>query len=222
MEILNNYHEEGNLVSLVTSKKVWYSRTPNPMYNVAVIDLGTKLNFIKRLNQKGCNVIVFPYNVTKEEILKYKPNGLFISNGPGDPAKLDEVVKTIKSFIGQLPIFGVGLGCQLIAKCYDVDSYKLTCGYHGCNYPVKNLINGRVEITTQNILYSLNKEQLENSKLTITHENVIGKEVVGVKDEESKVIAIQYEPAKPIDKDGEDMSLEFLNLIKNSGGKKNA
>ena len=222
LEVIKNYTEVENLVSLVSSKKVWYSRTPNPVYNVAVIDLGTKLNFIKQLNKLGSNVIVFPYNVTKEEILKYKPNGLFISNGPGDPAKLDEVVKTIKSFIGQLPIFGVGLGCQLIAKCYDVESYKLTCGYHGCNYPVKNLINGRVEITTQNILYSLNKEQLENSKLTITHENVIGKEVVGVKDEESEVIAIQYEPAKPIDKDGEDMSLEFLNLIKNSGGKKNA
>ena len=137
LEILKNYKEDEQLVNIVASKKVWYSRTPNPVYNVAVIDLGTKLNFIKQLNKLGSNVIVFPYSVTKEEILKYKPNGLFISNGPGDPAKLDEVVKTVKSFIGELPIFGVGLGCQLIAKCYGVESYKLTCGYHGCNYPVK-------------------------------------------------------------------------------------
>ena len=222
LEVIKNYTEEENLVNLVSSKKVWYSRTPNPMFNIAVIDLGIKLSFLKQLNKLGGNVIVFPYNVTKEEILKYRPNGLFISNGPGDPSKLDEVVKIIKSFIGELPIFGVGLGCQLIAKCYEVESNKMKCGKYGCNYPVKNVATGKVEITTQNNLYSLNKEQLENSKLTTTHINVIGNEVVGIKDEENQVMAILFEPAKPIDKDGEDMSLEFLNLIKNSGGKKNA
>lgn len=222
LEVIKNYTEEEKLVDIVTSKKVWYSRTPNPLYNVAVIDLGTKLNFIKQLNKLGSNVIVFPYNVTKEEIMKYKPSGLFISNGPGNPSKLDEVVELVKSFIGEIPMFGVGLGCQIIARCYGVESNKLLCGYHGCNYPVKNVNTGKVEITSQNNLYSLNKEQLLNSKLSITHENVIGKEVVGIKDVENNVLAILFEPAKPIDKDGEDMSLEFINLIKNGGGKKNA
>ena len=222
LEVIKNYTEEEKLVELVTSKKVWYSRTPNPVYNVAVIDLGTKLNFIKQLNKLGSNVIVFPYNVTKEEIMKYKPSGLFISNGPGNPSKLDEVVELVKSFIGEIPVFGVGLGCQIIARCYGVESNKLLCGYHGCNYPVKNVNTGKVEITSQNNLNALNKEQLLNSKLSITHENVIGKEVVGIKDVENNVLAILFEPAKPIDKDGEDMSLEFINLIKNGGGKKNA
>ena len=222
LEVIKNYQEEEVLVNLVSSKKVWYSRTPNPVYNIAVIDLGTKLNFIKQLNKLGSNVIVFPYNVTKEEILKYRPNGLFISNGPGNPSKLDEVVELVKSFIGELPMLGVGLGCQIIAKCYGIDSEKMVCGCHGCNYPVKNIITGKVEITSQNNLYALNKEQLLNSKLVVTHENVIGQNVVGIKDEENQMMAILFEPTKPIDKDGEDISLEFLNLIKNSGGKKNA
>ena len=153
------------------------------------------------MNKLGSNVIVFPYNVTKEEIMKYKPSGLFISNGPGNPSKLDEVVELVKSFIGEIPVFGVGLGCQIIARCYGVESNKLLCGYHGCNYPVKNVNTGKVEITSQNNLYSLNKEQLLNSKLSITHENVIGKEVVGIKDVENNVLAILFEPAKPIDKE---------------------
>lgn len=221
MEILNDYQEEKNLVSLVTSKKVWYSRTPNPMYNVAVIDLGTKLNFIKRLNQKGCNVIVFPYNVTKEEILKYKPNGLFISSGPGCPSELGDVIETIKSFIGVIPVYGVGLGCQLIGQAYGIESLKMKCGNHGCNYPVKNIETGKVEITTQNILYTLNKEQVESSCLKVTHENVIDKEIVGVCDEQNYVIGTQYEPVVIIDENSEDMFQEFINLIKN-GGKNNA
>ena len=95
-------------------------------------------------------------------------------------------------------------------------------GHHGCNYPVKNLINGKVEITSQNHLYTLNKEQLQNSKLTITHENVITKEVEGIMDEENKVIAIEYEPVTLIDENSENIYEQFVNLMKQSGGKKNA
>ena len=99
MNILNAYQEAENLVETVTSKKVWYSRTPNPIYNVAVLDLGTKLNLIKGLNQAGCNVISFPYNTNKEEILKYKPNGIFVSSGPGNASHLDNVIELVKSLI---------------------------------------------------------------------------------------------------------------------------
>ncbi len=221
MELIKNYVEEEKLVQLVSSKKVWYSRTPNPMYNIAVIDLGTKLDYVKELNKNGCNVVVFPYNVTSEEILKYKPDGLFISNGPGNPLYLDEVVKTIKSFIGKLPIFGVCLGHQLIGIAYGIDALELKHGCHGCNYPVKNLNTGKVEITTQNSLYALDKEQFENKDLVVTHVNVITKEVVGILDEDKNVLGIQFEPVDPIDSSSENMFQEFLNLIK-KGGKKNA
>ena len=208
--------------SFVSSKKPWYSRTPNPVYNVAVLDLGTKLNLIKELNKIGCNVIVFPYNVTKEEILKYKPNGLFISNGPGNPSSLNEVIDTIKSFIGEIPILGVSLGCQVIAKAYEIEVEKAKCGCHGGNYPVKNLLTGTVEITSQNCYYFLNKEQVENSNLKITHENVINKEIAGILDEENKVMGIQFEPIVQIDENSENIFQEFFNLLKQSGGNKNA
>ena len=222
MKVIAEYKESENLVSLVSSKKVWYSRTPNPVYNVAVIDLGTKINFIKGLNKAGCNVISFPYNTTKEEILKYKPNGLFISSGPGNPKNLKEVVDLIKSFIGVIPIFGVCLGHLLIGEAYGVDSVKMKSGHHGCNYPVKNLLTGKIEITTQNHQYTLNKEMIKNTKLEVTHKDVISGEVEGLVDKENKVMSIQFEPTTPIDENSEDVFQRFLELMKNCGGKKNA
>ena len=129
IEIIKNYQDEENLVEQVTSKNVWYSRTPNQICSIAVLDLGGKLNFIKRLNAIGCNVIIFPYNVTKEKILKYKPDGLFITSGPGNPKKLAGVIELVKSFIGEMPIFGVGLGCNILGLCYGAEVYKMKNGH---------------------------------------------------------------------------------------------
>lgn len=222
LDILKNYQEEEKLINIVSPKKVWYSRTPNPMYNIAVIDLGTKLSFIKELNKAGCNVISFPYTYTKEQILKYKPDGLFISSGPDNPNNLPEVVELVKNFIGELPILGVCLGCHIIAKAYGIDVLKMKSGHHGSNYPVKNLLTGKVEITTQNHNYTLDEKQLENSTLKVTHENVNTKEVEGILDEDKCVMGVQFEPVIPIDNDSENLYHEFLNIIKKCGGKKNA
>lgn len=222
MNLLNSYEEPTNLVQTVTSKKVWYSRTPNPIYNVAVLDLGTKLNLIEGLNKAGCNVISFPYNTTKEEILKYKPNGLFISSGPGNPEDLKEVVEVIKSFIGVLPIFGVGLGHQLICLAYDAETLKMKTGHHGCNYPVKNLKTGKVEISVQNHLYTVDRQSLKGTNLKVTHENVITNEVEGVEDSKNKVMSIEFEPFTIIDSKTEDVYQKFITLMKKHGGRKNA
>lgn len=219
---LNAYVEATNLVQTVTSKKVWYSRTPNPMYNVAVLDLGTKLNLIKGLNEAGCNVISFPYNTTKEEILKYKPNGLFISSGPGNPEYLKDVVDVIKSFIGVLPIFGVGLGHQLIGLAYDAKTYKMKTGHHGCNYPVRNLKTGKVEISVQNHLYTIDRQSLKGTSLKITHENVISNEIEGLEDTKNKVMSIEFEPFTIIDENTENVYHKFITLMKKHGGRKNA
>ncbi len=222
MDLLKNYVEEEKIVPNVSSKRIWYSRTPNSLFNVAVIDLGVKNSYIKELNKLGCNVIVFPYNTTNEEILKYKPDGLFISNGPGNPQYLDEVVENIKSFVGVLPTFGINLGYELIGKAYGVESYKLKTGHHGLNYPVKNLQTGKIEITAQNYLYSLNQEQLNSSTLEITHQNVIDKENVGFIDKENNVFAVLFDSVPQIDQDSENVFKTFIDLIKNNGGKKNA
>lgn len=222
MDLINNYKEEDMLAEYVSSKKIWYSRTYNPKYNVAVIDLGTKTSFIKELNKIGCNVIVFPYNVTEEEILKYKPDGLFVSSGPGNPNAYNDVANLVKSFIGKIPVFGIALGSEIIANIYGVEINKAKCGYHGCNYPVKNVITSKVEITSQNVSYTFKKESFEKTSLTITHENIIDKEVVGFFDEEKNVLGIQFEPVALIDEDSENIYKFFFNLLKKTGGNKNA
>ncbi len=222
LEVLKNYTEEQNLVSLVSSKKIWYSRTPNPICNIAVIDLGTKINMIKKLNSLGCNVIVFPYDTAKEEILKYKPNGIFVSSGPGNPAYLGNVVDLIKSFIGVLPIFGVCLGHNLLALAYGVESKKMSSAHHGANYPVRNIESGKIEITSQNHAYSVDKEVMKKTNLKLTHENVISKEVEGFVDVKNRVMGIQFEPTNPIDEESEDVFKTFIELMNGKGGKKNA
>lgn len=219
LEILEKYEEE-KLTSLVSSKKIWYARTHNPQYNIGVIDLGIKRSFIKELNKNGCNVIVFPYNVTKEEILKYKLDGLFVSNGPAYPNDLEEVENTIKSLIGILPIFGIALGTILIGKCLGANFIVKEKANNGGNYPVKNLLTEKVEITSINTIYAL--DNLENTSFEITHENVITKEVLGIKDPVNKIMGIMFYPPVLIDNDSENIYLEFINLIKNLGGQNNA
>lgn len=222
MNIIKSYDTEEDFVKYVTSKKIWYSRTPNQICNVAVIDLGTKINLIKKLNQVGCNVISFPYTATKEEILKYKPNGLFISNGPGNPEKLENVVKLIKEFIGVIPIFGVALGQQLIALAYGCKTLKMKTGHHGGNYPVRNVLTEKIEIVSQNHLYTIDSESIKNSGLKITHINVIDGDVEGLIDDKNSVMSIQFEPGTLIDVNSEDVFKNFIDLIKANGGKKNA
>lgn len=209
-----NYQDEKNLVLKVSSKKTWYSRTPNPKYNVVVIDLGTKLNYIKRLNQKGCNVIIAPYNITKEEIIKAKPDGIFISNGPGNPLELPEVINLIKELIGLKPIIGIGLGNLFINMAYGCDVQKIVGGHHGTNYPVRNIQKNTILITTQNYSYTVLENQIKNTNLTITHRNVISKDIVGVYDPINNVIGVQFEPISPINEGSEDTFKTFIEMIK--------
>ena len=219
---LQNFNLNKDLVNLVSSKKVWYSRTVNPKYNVVVIDCGLKLNLIKRLNQVGCNVVVVPYNTPIEQILKYKPNGLFISNGPGNPELQTEIINMINAIKGKLPIFGVCLGHQLIGLSYGAKVYKMKFGHHGSNYPIKNLENGKVEISSKNTSYSIDKASLEETPLVITHENVISNEVEGFCDLKQKVMCIQFEPNIPIDDNSEDVFKKFVEMMNKYGGKRHA
>lgn len=221
LQIINDYQEEENLVSLVSSKKIWYSRTPNPIYNVVVIDLGTKLNYIKKLNEKGCNVIILPYNTNAQEIAKYRPDGIFLSSGPGNPLYLEKLVSLVKELIGKYPIFGVGLGHLLLAYVYGANIIRMNKGHHGSNYPVKNVETGKIEITAQNHVYTIDQDNFD-TKLEVTHVNVIDNEIEGIRDLESKVMGINFEPGTPIDQASEDIFAMFIDLIKENGGKKNA
>ena len=139
-----------DMVSRVSCKKRWYSRTPNHKYDVVAIDCGIKHNIIRKLNEKGCNVTVVPYNTTAEEILNMRPDGLFLSNGPGNPEDVQEVIGVVRELKGKLPIFGICLGHQMISLALGAKTFKMKFGHRGGNHPVMNLSSGKIEITSQN------------------------------------------------------------------------
>ncbi len=219
---LASYIMPHNQVSKVSSKKIWYSRCPNPLYTVVAIDCGCKLNIIRMLNEYKCNVVVVPYDTSCEEILKYKPDGLFISNGPGDPVDVLPVIENIKALKGKLPMLGICLGHQMIGLAYGAKTYKMKFGHRGGNHPVKDLKTGKVEITSQNHSYAIDKESLKNTGLELTHVNILDNEAEGMEDSKNKVIAVQYHPESAAGP--EDSRYIFERFMQNmkKDGKQNA
>ena len=133
-------------VARVSCKKKWYSRTPNPVYNVVAVDCGIKLSIVSALNKRGCNVTVVPYDTPAQEILNLKPDGVLISNGPGSPEDALPVVELVQTLRGKLPMFGICLGHLLIAKACGAKTYKMKLGHRGGNHPVKNLETGKLKL----------------------------------------------------------------------------
>ncbi len=221
MRMIVDYNPNNNPSEAVSSKKVWYSRTTNPSFTVVAVDCGIKKSIVKLLNSTGCNVVVVPQDSTVDEILKHKPTGLFISDGPGNPELCSNVIELIRSLKGTMPILGIGMGQELISLAYGASVYKEKVGHHGCNLPVRCLENGKIEITAQNDQYAVYKESLNNTELTITHENVIDFHVMGVMDLANNVIAIKYSPADNI-KEASNVFNRFAKLMKSFGGNKNA
>ena len=194
LEQLRAYDAPRDLVKRVSCQKKWYSRTANPRFNVAAIDCGIKLGMIKKLNHFGCNVTIFPYNATAQEIMELSPDGLFISNGPGSPEDVPEVVALIQSLRGRLPIFGICLGFQLICLAYGAKTYKMKFGHHGVNHPVKELGTGLVEIKGQNHSHAVDIDSLDGTPLALTHINLLDNTAEGVECAKDKVVAVQYHP----------------------------
>lgn len=215
MEVLKERDIPTDAVSRVSCKKKWYSRTSNHKFNVAVLDCGVKSSIIKGLNQRGCNITVIPYNTPAEDIKFLRPDGVVISNGPGNPADVPEVIETIKDIRGKFPIFGVGLGHQLIALSYGAEIYKLKFGHHGGNHPVRNLANGKIEISNQNHCYCVDADSVKNTDLEITHLNVLDNTVEGVKCDKDNIYSVQYHPeSMPKQDDGCYLYDEFINRMK--------
>ena len=181
-------------VSRVSCKKRWYSRTANAKYNVVAIDCGIKLNIVRSLNARGCNVTVMPYNTPADEVIKCKPDGIFLSNGPGDPEDVTPVIELVRALRGRYPIFGICLGHQIISLAAGAETYKLKFGHRGGNHPVKNLETGKIEITSQNHSYAVREESLAGTGLTVTHINILDNTVEGVRDEGGKMFSVQYHP----------------------------
>lgn len=206
---LREYEMPKDSLSKVSCKKKWYSRTANAKYNIIVIDCGVKLSIIKSLNKKECNVTIVPYNTSYEKIEDLKPDGIIISNGPGNPVEAEEVIETVKKLKGKYPMFGIGLGHQIISLAYGAKMDKLKFGHRGANYPVLNLETGKIEITTQNHSYVLDEASLKKTKLEITHKNVLDNTVEGVECKKDKIFSVQYYPDE-----NNYLFDKFINLMK--------
>lgn len=202
-------------VSRVSCKNVWYSRAADEQYRIVAVDCGIKLNIVRSFNKRGCSVTVVPWNTSAEDIERLAPDGVFISNGPGDPQDAAPVIETIRQIRGRHPIFGICLGHQLIALAYGADTYKLKFGHRGGNHPVKSLLSGRIYITVQNHSYAVDAESVKNTHLSITHVNLLDGTVEGLRCLEDRVFSVQYHPeSAPGPEDSEYLFDEFIELMR--------
>lgn len=215
LEIIKNTPVPHDQVSRVSCRKRWYSRTANPQFNVVAIDCGIKLNIIRSLNHFGCNVTVVPFDTTPEEIEFMKPDGVFLSNGPGDPEDVTAVINTVKALKGKYPIFGICLGHQMISLAYGAKTYKLKFGHRGGNHPVMNLKTGKIEITSQNHSFAVDLNSLEGTGLTATHVNLLDNTCEGLECKKDGVFSVQYHPeSAPGPQDSSYLFEQFVESMK--------
>ena len=211
---IHAYNIPTDMVSRVSCKKRYYSRTPNHRFDVVAIDCGIKLNIIRKLNEKGCNVTVVPYDITADEILKMKPDGLFLSNGPGNPEDVHTVINVVKELCGKLPIFGICLGHQMISLALGAKTFKMKFGHRGGNHPVMNLETGKIEITSQNHSYAVDLDSLDGTPLKLTHKNLLDNTAEGVESAENKIFSVQYHPeSAPGPQDSAYLFDKFIDLM---------
>ncbi len=215
LEVLEAVKAPRDAVSRVSCRKRWYARTSGAAYSVVAVDFGIKLNIIRSLNRRGCNVTVVPYDTPAEEIIKMRPDGVFLSNGPGDPQDVPGAEELINMLKGRYPMFGICLGHQLIGLACGAETYKLKFGHRGGNHPVKNLTNGRVEITSQNHSYAVNRDSLSGTGLEITHINLLDNTVEGMECAADRVFSVQYHPeSAPGPQDSAYLFDKFVSLMK--------
>ena len=214
MKLIKEKQEAHDQVASISCKKRWFSRTPNHKWDVVAIDCGIKHSFIRQLNAKGCNVTIVPFNSTPEEILAFNPHGILVSNGPGAPADVPVVVELIKSLRGKLPIFGTGLGHQLIALAYGAKVEQIEGVHRGGGHPVRNLASGKIEITAQGSLYFVDEESLAATPLEVTHRSVINNTIEGIECKEEKTFSVQYNPeSAPGAQDSAYLFDKFIKLM---------
>ena len=200
-----------NQVAQVSTKGNWLSPAEHPKFHVVAVDCGIKHNIIRSLNQRNCNVTVVPWNIPAAEVEQLHPDGIFLSNGPGNPEDVTPVMELVRQLRGKYPIFGICLGHQIIALSYGAKTYKLKFGHRGGNHPVKNLITGKVEITSQNHSYAVDTESLAGTGLEITHINLLDQTVEGLCCEKDHVFCVQYHPeSAPGPQDSSYLFDEFI------------
>lgn len=193
MEKLKTYRVE-NAVKSVSPEKPYMSAADEHKYNVVLIDYGTKRNIVRELNKRGCNVAVVPYSTKADDILSLNPDGIMLSNGPGDPEENTEAIEELKKLVGKKPIFAICLGHQLLALSQGGTTSKLKYGHRGVNQPVKNLETGRTFISSQNHGYAVENDSVEAAGGVITYINANDGTCEGVDYKDKQAFSVQFHP----------------------------
>ena len=181
-------------------------------FKVAVYDFGVKYSILRQLYKAGCEVRVFPGTTPPEDILVWKPHGIFLSNGPGDPEPVEYAIKSVRYFLGRLPIFGICLGHQILGLTLGGKTSKLKFGHHGANHPVKNLVSGAIEITSQNHGFVVDIDSLPDGTVDITHINLNDGTLEGMRHRSLPAFSVQYHPeASPGPHDSRYLFEQFIN-----------
>ena len=215
LDIIKDTELSKNLVESVTSAKRWYARTANAKLSVVVIDCGVKLSTVRILKSMGCNVTILPATATAKDVEMMQPDGVIVSQGPGNPEDAAYVSETVKELRGKYPMFGIALGCQLIALAYGAKTEKMKFGHHGCNHPIKNLATGKMETAAQSYGYAIDEASLDGTGLEVTYKDIIDGSVAGVACMEDKVFAVQHEPNTTSGPEGrKNLYEEFIALMK--------
>jgi carbamoyl-phosphate synthase small subunit len=205
------------LASKVSTKTPYYYGDENATYKISALDLGIKTNILRNLAKRDCYIKVFPFDSTYNDLASFGPDGFFLSNGPGDPEPLAGAIQVAKEIIeNNKPLFGICLGHQVIGLANGISTYKMFNGHRGINHPVKNLISGKGEITSQNHGFAVNKEELENNPdLEITHVHLNDGTVAGMKMKHKNCFSVQYHPeASPGPHDSSYLFDQFIENIK--------
>ncbi|HHW01472.1 MAG TPA: glutamine-hydrolyzing carbamoyl-phosphate synthase small subunit [Thermoanaerobacterales bacterium] len=204
--------DDGNLVAQVTTRHVY--RLPGKGPRVLVMDFGVKKDILRQLRLKGADVVVVPAFFDAKDIFSLKPDGILLSNGPGDPARVPGIVSTIKKLLGRVPIFGICLGHQLLALALGAETYKLKFGHRGANHPVVDLETGKTCMTSQNHGYAVREKDLKRLGLVITHKNLNDGTVEGLRHRYLPAFSVQFHPeAAPGPSDSNGIFDEFFDMM---------
>lgn len=195
--------------------------TVNRQWSIVAYDFGIKENILRHLSSYGANVTVVPADTTAEEVLALQPDGIFLSNGPGDPAGLPNAVKAVSELIeSNIPIFGICLGHQLIGRALGADTHKLKFGHHGANHPVQHLPSGKVLITAQNHNYCVSEGELNKDEVEITYKSLNDESLEGLRMKNKPVFSVQFHPeAASGPHDAQEIFSDFFKMIGNKNGK---
>ena len=205
-----------DLVKEVTCKKI-YQWNRKGKYKVVLLDCGAKFNIMRELEKRDCRVTVVPANTSAQKIISLKPDGVMLSNGPGDPAAVTYVIETVRQLLGKIPIFGICLGHQMLGLALGGKTYKLKFGHRGANQPVMDIRSHKVEITCQNHGFCVDLETLDKTETELTHINLNDQTLEGIRHQRYPAFSVQYHPeASAGPHDSRYLFDEFMELIKNA------